>query len=121
MQETIQEYRDKDAQAAVEFVRRCMHHWHVGTVDCEDKFVVYCNRAGQGPGAETLALEIGTGLEAMGWQSSSEDTAGGMAFAQSGPSFAWVVYNYMRKPVNWHRIDALLAGVATSSPPSSGP
>jgi hypothetical protein len=36
----------------------------------------------------------------MGWD--------GMAFAQSGISFAWVVYNYQRKPVNWRKIDALL-------------
>jgi hypothetical protein len=29
-------------------------------------------------------------------------------FGQSGPSFAWVVYNCERKPVNWQKIDELL-------------
>jgi hypothetical protein len=98
--EERQQRRDQDAQAAVEFVGRCMFHFHVGTVDCEDKFVVYHNRAGQGPGADTLALEVGAALESMGW--------GEMALAQSGISFVWVVYNYQRKPVNWRKINALL-------------
>ena len=97
-QDQIQKYQDDDAAAAAHFCRSCLHHIHVGYLDCDDKFVIYHNRAGAL--TADLALKIGTALEAMGWDR--------FGYGESGPSFAWVVYNYERKPVNWKAIDKLL-------------
>jgi hypothetical protein len=95
----VQKCRDQAAQAAVEFVRRCWTHRHGGVLDCEDKFLVWNNRAGQGPAAEEKALAVGTGLEDMGWND--------LALGMSGTSWRWLVFNYQRRPVDWPAIDGL--------------
>ena len=32
-----------DAVAAQQFCERLLHHYHRGVLDCDDKYVVYCN------------------------------------------------------------------------------
>jgi hypothetical protein len=60
-EENIQQHQDKGGEAAAALVRLCLHHVHVGRLDCEDKFIVYHNRAGGL--SDSLALEMGMGLE----------------------------------------------------------
>jgi hypothetical protein len=92
--EQRQKKRDEDAKAAAEFVYRCWMHKHGGTLDLEDKFLLFNNRPRRMPFAEEQALAVGTALEAMGW----DDLALGWS---TGDTYCWVVFNYQRRPVDW--------------------
>jgi hypothetical protein len=102
VEEETQRYDLEDAKAAANFVYHCLHHVHVGRLDCEDKFILYHNRAGTK--SADLALKMGADLNKMGWTRMALGNAGSQ-------TFAWLVFNYERRKVNWHEIDALLDNI----------
>jgi hypothetical protein len=100
-------YADEAAKAAADFVGRCLFDQHRGVLDCGDKVVLFGNDAYDSDPRSRKEVElVRSGLEAMGLQAHGFGT--GYPDEDGNGSWAVVVENYSRQPMNIPALDALV-------------
>ena len=82
------------ARAAANYAHECMFHFHRGTLDCEDKVIVFGNDGYEGSEKCQKQVQL-----LQDWLIERGLTRSEFAPSDNGYSWAIVVFNYDRQPI----------------------